>query len=202
MIIVYIYSISAYFSNDLKNSFQFNGNNNNLQVCGNKLDCFLLFLNLGLRNGGGIGESFDQVYPGQNQYYGRFIFELSFFLVIIVIWLNIIFGIIIDTFAELRDIKYFKDNDSKNKCFICNQDRADFYNLGINFQKHIEKEHHLWNYLAFIIMIKQKEINDLDGTEYFIRNNLDTQNISWFPIGKSISIQNMMQKEDQIKKIK
>ena len=46
--------------------------------------------------------------------------------------MNIIFGIIIDTFAgtifflknlELRDNKNTKDDDMENKCYICNLDR-------------------------------------------------------------------------------
>jgi hypothetical protein len=40
-----------------------------------------------------------------NTYIKRFFFDLSFFLLITIIWMNIIFGIIIDTFAALRDEK-------------------------------------------------------------------------------------------------
>lgn len=40
--------------------------------------------------------------------------------------MNIIFGIIIDTFAALRDEKNMKDNDENNKCFICGLDRGAF----------------------------------------------------------------------------
>ena len=36
-------------------------------------------------------------------YYARLVFEITFFLIINVVLLNIIFGIIIDTFAELRE---------------------------------------------------------------------------------------------------
>lgn len=35
-------------------------------------------------------------------FYGRQFLEISFYLIISVVLLNIIFGIIIDTFAELR----------------------------------------------------------------------------------------------------
>ena len=38
-------------------------------------------------------------------YYGRFAYDLTFYLLINVLWLNIIFGIIVDSFAELRDAK-------------------------------------------------------------------------------------------------
>ncbi len=43
-----------------------------------------------------------------NDYYSRFVYDLTFYLIINVIWLNIIFGIIIDAFAELRDAKNAK----------------------------------------------------------------------------------------------
>jgi hypothetical protein len=56
-------------------------------------------------------------------YFFKIIFDLTFFLIVIVILLNIIFGIIIDTFAELRDKKHSMEEDMKNICFICNINR-------------------------------------------------------------------------------
>ena len=44
----------------------------------------------------------------------RVIYDLSFYIIINVIWLNIIFGIIIDTFAELRDEKKLKGSIAIN----------------------------------------------------------------------------------------
>lgn len=48
---------------------------------------------------------------------------MLFFVIITFTLLNIIFGIIIDTFAELRDAKKKIDEDINNKCFICSLDR-------------------------------------------------------------------------------
>ena len=59
IVIVYIYAVIGYYTSNLRKSFLFKGNNDNMNVCSNTLDCFLLFLNLGLRNGGGIGEAFE-----------------------------------------------------------------------------------------------------------------------------------------------
>lgn len=56
-------------------------------------------------------------------YYLRALNDLSFFLIIIVMCFNIIFGIIIDTFAALRDEKAQMDDDMRNICFICSIDR-------------------------------------------------------------------------------
>ena len=41
---------------------------------------------------------------GNFQVYGlRIIFDISFFIIVTTIGLNIVFGIIVDTFSELRD---------------------------------------------------------------------------------------------------
>jgi hypothetical protein len=51
------------------------------------------------------------------------VFDILFFIVIITIILNVVFGIIIDSFAQLRENDNFRDQDIKNNCFICNLDR-------------------------------------------------------------------------------
>ena len=49
------------------------------------------------------------------------IYDLLFFFVVIIIILNLIFGVIIDTFADLRSEKQQKEEILKNTCFICGQ---------------------------------------------------------------------------------
>jgi len=71
-------------------------------VCMSLMHCVLSTLNYGLRMGGGMGEFLPaQTFIPVNQsgYLIRFFFDLSFFLIVITILLNVIFGIIIDTFA-------------------------------------------------------------------------------------------------------
>jgi len=50
---------------------------------------------------------------------GRVVYDLLFFFILIIIVLNLIFGVIIDTFADLRSEKQQKDDVLKNTCFIC-----------------------------------------------------------------------------------
>ena len=74
-------------------------------ICQSMLHCFLSTVNYGLRGGGGIGEFLptQTAAPENNQgFYFRATYDLTFFLFIITILLNIIFGIIIDSFAMLR----------------------------------------------------------------------------------------------------
>lgn len=49
---------------------------------------------------------------------------MTFMVICIIIMFNILFGIVIDTFAQLRDKKSFTDLDMKNICYICAIDRS------------------------------------------------------------------------------
>lgn len=49
----------------------------------------------------------------------RVVYDLLFFFVVIIIVLNLIFGVIIDTFADLRSEKQGKEEILKTSCFIC-----------------------------------------------------------------------------------
>ena len=73
-------------------------------------------MNLGLRNGGGIGDAIKPVtYSETESYYSKLVYTFSFHLIVILIMLNIVFGIIIDTFAQLRDEKRRMEHDHNNK---------------------------------------------------------------------------------------
>lgn len=95
-----IYSYTIIIADNFYESLNLDEPNPNM--CGSLLECFIYTMNLGLRNGGGIAESMKVEPPGPN-FFGRNMFDLSFFMIINVIALNIIFGIIIDTFSQLRD---------------------------------------------------------------------------------------------------
>lgn len=97
--------------------------------------CLLTLVRDGVRSGGGIGDvirkpssivstflssSMITVLFQEPLYLLRLFYDLSFFfLVIVIIIQNLIFGVIIDTFATLRAEKNATDNMLKNTCFIC-----------------------------------------------------------------------------------
>ena len=79
-----------------------------------------------MRNGGGIGDALTMMSYSQTNatYYAiRYFYDLSFFAFINIVFLNIIFGIIVDTFAELREKKNKMDEDKKTICFVCGENR-------------------------------------------------------------------------------
>ena len=74
-----------------------------VQPCDTFTQCFVYNLNMGMRFGGGIADGLDVLEYGESHFAIRNVFDVSYFVLINVVLLNIIFGLIIDAFAELRD---------------------------------------------------------------------------------------------------
>ena len=87
--------------------------------CDTLLMCIVTALNQGIRNGGGLGDVLRYPSIQEPLYAARVVYDLLYFFVIIIIVLNLIFGVIIDTFADLRSEKTMKEEILKNSCFIC-----------------------------------------------------------------------------------
>ena len=108
LIQLFVYSSITYFS-FLRDSLTFI-DDDNLEMCYNFIHCFVMTVNFGMRSGGGFGEAL--LYPGYNDdtrtYLVRTLFDLVFFVTIIIILLEIVFGLIVDSFGELREIKNTK----------------------------------------------------------------------------------------------
>lgn len=158
-------------------------------VCMSLLHCYLSTLNYGLRFGGGIGElSTTTIEPwNRSNFMIKFFFDITFFLIITTIILNVVFGIIIDSFAELRETAAFKLNDKKDICFMCGLDKYTLdKDTSEGFNYHLEFDHCVWNYVYFIIHLKQKDSSDFNGTESQIYEQLEKEEMGWFPTNKSI----------------
>ena len=75
-------------------------------------------------------------------------------------------GIVIDTFAQQRDLQKQIKEDMENVCFICGIDRNTFdrkHKMG--FEYHRSVEHGVWHYLNFIIHIRTKDHTELTVRE-------------------------------------
>ena len=74
--------------------------------CSSLISCYFLIINKAFRNGEGIGGlleiPFFGVGGGDVMYYFSLILNLSFFLLINTVFLNIILAVLVDTFSELR----------------------------------------------------------------------------------------------------
>lgn len=132
----------------------------------------------------------------------RFLLDMMYFILILVLAMNIIFGIVIDTFGNLREQKNQRYADTVGKCFICSIDREIFDRAADGpdgFRIHVKRDHNMWNYMYFIFLIWEQDKDDDDGLELFIRKCIDKNELSWFPIRKALRLNQVSSEEDDLR---
>ena len=131
-------------------------------VCVSLIMCTFDTLFRGVPAGGGVGEYLEEVNPGRNltrtaSWYSRGSFDFFFYIFVTVVILNIIFGIIIDTFGALRHEKEAIEFDRANVCLICSFTRLDFdRNSAEGFEVHRQHEHNPKAYIFYYVHLPVK----------------------------------------------
>ena len=108
-----------------------------------------------------------------------------------IIILNIMTGIIIDTFGSLREEYNEYIADTETYCFICGNDRETLDKESSEregFDYHVKEEHYQWNYLFYIGYIKDKEPTEYTGLESYVADLIEKEDIAWFPNHRAIMI--------------
>jgi hypothetical protein len=59
-------------------------------------------------------------------YYLRWITDMVFYIMVILLLFNMINGVIVFTFSQIREMSQQKEDDINNKCFIYNIERKIF----------------------------------------------------------------------------
>ncbi|XP_034446467.1 inositol 1,4,5-trisphosphate receptor type 3 isoform X2 [Hippoglossus hippoglossus] len=158
------------------------------RACDTLLMCIVTVLNHGLRNGGGVGDVLRKPSKNEPLFPARVVYDLLFYFIVIIIVLNLIFGVIIDTFADLRSEKQKKEEILKTTCFICGLERDKFDNKTVSFEEHIKMEHNIWNYLYFIVLVREKNKTDYTGPESYVAHMIKNNNLDWFPRMQAMSL--------------
>ena len=101
---------------------------------------------------------------------------------------NIVQGLLLDAFGEIRSNDESLNDDKKNKCYICNVSRQQVEQEDETFDDHTLKKHYLWNYIFYIITLDNKNPTDYTGLEYYIsqKYNLpdNDMDVDWIPDGE------------------
>jgi hypothetical protein len=123
---------------------------------------------------------------GEEYNYGKFVSDLIYWGFFEVLLSNIIAAIIIDKFAEQRNVREKIMHDRYSKCYICFADRSTLERRGEDFMSHVNNLHNLWNYFFYIYILENlKEITDFTGIEYWINRQIKNNMIDWIPIDDS-----------------
>jgi hypothetical protein len=145
--------------------------------------CFMTNFDAGIRARGGAADQMIRISFERHTklYVIRLIYDVSYFLINIIIMIDLVFGIILGTFSKMREEEREYDNDKINHCFICHITREIIEKRKENFQFHREKRHNLWNYINYMLFLKFSDVNKLNVTNLFTKMNLDNKNICFLP---------------------
>jgi len=189
LMIVYCYAMLAFF--------QFRDFVTDPLYCNSLWGCLATTFFIGVRSGGGIGDILMHIpFEPESGFWPRFFFDFSFYIIIIVILLNVVFGIILDTFGQLRDERDAFETDIKTKCFICGVQANTFQQKALGFEYHIKREHNMWNYLFFFVHLDEKNKDEYTFAEEYVSSKKAKLDASFFPTGTAISILGQEEKED------
>ncbi len=66
------------------------------------------------------------------------------------------------------------------------------------FESHIEKDHHLWDYIYFIVHLEEKDQSTFNGVESIVYAKYTAQQleIDWVPRMESLSLEAGLQEEN------
>merc|ERR1719161_2049321 len=188
---MYEYAILAlyYFTSDYEGT------------CQSTIDCTMTTIYQGLRMD--IGSAIEATHVFDADWWPRLAFDLSYFVIITTVLMNVIFGIILDQFGSLRDetserIQYFK-----NTSFIACLDRSDIeaaaLEKGISSGwDHLEGpkgKHFKWKYLNFIFYLNTKDPTEFLGHESIIGELLEEGEVSWIPTNTCKFMQDLIDEQ-------
>ena len=105
--------------------------------------------------------------------------------------LNIINGIIIDTFQALREQNNSISFAKANICYICSLERSQFEINGLDYDNHIRVDHSTMSYFHYLIRLNVLNVDELNSIEFYVYNALKDGRKDFFPIKKSLSLSNI-----------
>ena len=185
-IIMYVFSNLAYFffNEDFSQEIEYKEDN----VCRTLIFCFLNTLDSGLRARGGIGDSAIRLSYTRNKihYIKRLFIDDIFFILIVIIAIDLVFGIILGAFTILRNEVQKHNADKKNHCFICHVNKNTLEKNRQNFNEHRTKIHNPWNYAYYMITLKFTDPHNLNAINSYANKKIENKDISWLPTFKDL----------------
>ena len=154
--------------------------------CRTYSECFFDMLNSGIRGGSGMGFGIKKI--GQKGFYIEFILEMLIFILVMLVLMNMITGIIVDSFQKLREKKNEESELKENTCYICSLHREKFEKRGIKFENHTEVEHNVINYFNYIFKVKTTDESDLNSLDYQVMQSVKNRRTDFFPVNTCLSL--------------
>ena len=132
------------------------------------------------------------IYNYNNKHYIlRLVIDDIFFFLIVIISIDLVFGIVLRSFDKLQHINAKYDTDKKKYCFICHSKKEILEKNRISFYDHVNITHNVWNYIEYMIKIKLHEEIDFDQINEYVINKINKMDISWLPTVRDAESDNL-----------
>ena len=175
--VLYVYSAISF------TQFRNNYSQNIPNSCDTIYDCLITITDQWYKNGD-LGAFLSNQVPAIQENstfhvsWGRFFFDLVFFIVVPTLLVNIVSGIIIDNFGERRSKRDQLTEFQRSRCFICGKLDNDI----LDFRHHTKYVHNCWDYVYYIGFLKNTKIEQLkDYTDIYVKGMIENNNTEWFP---------------------
>merc|ERR1719272_514929 len=111
--------------------------------------------------------------------------------------MSLVLGVIVDTFGQLRQDRKAKEDDRASKCFICSLDSYRFLNVDGQFNRHIKKDHNMWDYVYFTMYLENTTVAQRNHHEiYLFRELMEKQSIKPFPVLRAMALKEDVDEKD------
>jgi len=163
--------------------------------------CLVTAIDKSFKADGGLGGFLTPVggEESDSKFLIRFFFDNIYFILLMIIMINIVSGIIIDTFGNLREELMEYEEDLSSYCFICGHNSEHIEKNSENakgFKHHIKNDHYMWNYLFYIAYLLDKDNTEYTGIESYVADKLEKEEISWFPTYQALCLKPNTEKQE------
>ena len=162
-------------------------------TCDSPLICMLYIYSNTFTSGGNLGNFIDEKEESINLSgdMERYLLDISYTVIMVYVVWQMVSGLILDAFDNLRGDREEIEEDMETTCFICglNREKIEKYYVGKEgFEKHLQ-DHSVSNYLFYMLYLEEKDPNEYTGLESYVKENIEKESIKWFPMGRSLKIE-------------
>ncbi|OQR94800.1 ryanodine-inositol 1,4,5-triphosphate receptor Ca2 channel (RIR-CaC) family protein [Thraustotheca clavata] len=193
LLLVYIFATIGFYYFRPDYTTDAASNPNATYRCKSLFLCFLSSFDQAFKANGGLGGFLAPRSLGNDPLAtGRYLFDNLYNIILMIILLNITFGIIIDTFATIRTSHKERIEELRDRCFICSIDGYTFDRLTKRgFEYHTHFEHNMWHYLYLFVHINKKDYTEYNGVELYLAMKMAKNDVSFFPNHRAMALEKL-----------
>ena len=183
-IIIFIFSVAEfmlmrdyYYSNDYMKIV----NNDMNLYCDTIYYCFISILHYGI-NPNNILLIGANIHRSNSLFIIKLFVDLFLFGVSFSIIASTFFGIVINSLREFQESMNDYQKTIKERCFICGIPKYKLDREEKGWIYHYKNKHNIYSYIYFLVELKNKNLEDCDGIEKYVKKCIENEELLFLPI--------------------